>query len=247
MALLTIENLCARVGDKEILKDFSLTINPGEVHVIMGPNGSGKSTLANVIAGHPAYEVTGGRLMFKDRDVLKMTPDERANIGIFLAFQSPTELPGVGSALFLKTALNAKRQAAGEKDIDAVSFMRRLRPRATALGITDDMLKRALNVGFSGGEKKRMEMLQMAFLEPDFCMLDEIDSGLDIDALHTVSQAVNIMREPHRSFLLITHFQRLLNDITPDYIHIMMDGRIVKTGDKTLAATLEEKGYDIYR
>lgn len=247
MAFLTIENLCVRVEEKEILKDFSLTINPGEIHVIMGPNGSGKSTLANVIAGHPTYEVTDGRIIFKDQDILKMTPDERANSGIFLAFQSPTELPGVGTALFLKTALNAKRHFNGEGDLDAVSFMRRLRPRAMAIGISDDMLKRSLNVGFSGGEKKRMEMLQMAFLEPDLCLLDEIDSGLDIDALRVVAQAVNVMHEPHRSFLLITHFQRLLNDITPDYIHIMIDGRIVKTGDKTLAVTLEEKGYDIYR
>ncbi len=247
MAFLTIDNLCVRVGEKEILKDFSLTIHPGEVHVIMGPNGSGKSTLANVIAGHPAYEVTAGRILFKDKDILKMTPDERANSGIFLAFQSPTELSGVGTALFLKTALNAKRHFNGEGDLDAVSFMRRLRPRATAIGISDDMLKRPLNVGFSGGEKKRMEMLQMAFLEPDLCLLDEIDSGLDIDALRVVAQAVNVMREPHRSFLLITHFQRLLNDIIPDYIHIMMDGRIVKTGDKSLAITLEEKGYDVYR
>ncbi len=247
MAFLEIKDLCARVGDKEILKNFSLTINPGEVHAIMGPNGSGKSTLSNVIAGHPAYTVTNGSIIFKDQDLLKMTPDERANTGVFLAFQYPTELPGVGTALFLKTALNAKRKFLGQPPLDAVQFMNRLKTRATALNVTDEMLKRPVNVGFSGGEKKKMETFQMAFLEPDFCILDEMDSGLDIDALRVVADGVNVMREAHRSFLLITHYQRLLNYIVPDYIHIMVDGKIVQSGDKSLALYLEEKGYENYR
>ncbi|MBO7257673.1 MAG: Fe-S cluster assembly ATPase SufC [Alphaproteobacteria bacterium] len=247
MAFLEIKNLCARVEDKEILKDFSLTINEGEVHAIMGPNGSGKSTLSNVIAGHPAYEVTSGSITFKGQDLLAMRADERANSGVFLAFQYPTELPGVGTALFLKTAINAKRKFLGLPDLDAVQFMKRLKMRATALGITDEMLKRPVNVGFSGGEKKKMETFQMAFLEPDFCILDEMDSGLDIDALKVVSNGVNIMREPHRSFLLITHYQRLLDYIVPDFIHIMVNGKIVESGDKTLALHLEEKGYETYK
>lgn len=247
MAFLEIKNLCARVENKEILKDFSLTINEGEIHAIMGPNGSGKSTLSNVIAGHPAYEVTSGSIVFKGQDLLAMRADERANSGVFLAFQYPTELPGVGTALFLKTAINAKRKFLGLPDLDAVQFMKRLKMRATALGITDEMLKRPVNVGFSGGEKKKMETFQMAFLEPDFCILDEMDSGLDIDALKVVSNGVNIMREPHRSFLLITHYQRLLDYIVPDFIHIMVNGKIVESGDKTLALTLEEKGYETYK
>lgn len=247
MAFLEIKNLCARVEDKEILKDFSLTINEGEVHAIMGPNGSGKSTLSNVIAGHPAYEITSGSITFKGQDLLAMRADERANSGVFLAFQYPTELPGVGTALFLKTAINAKRKFLGLPDLDAVQFMKRLKMRATALGITDEMLKRPVNVGFSGGEKKKMETFQMAFLEPDFCILDEMDSGLDIDALKVVSNGVNIMREPHRSFLLITHYQRLLDYIVPDFIHIMVNGKIVESGDKTLALHLEEKGYETYK
>lgn len=247
MAFLEIKNLCARVENKEILKDFSLTINEGEIHAIMGPNGSGKSTLSNVIAGHPAYEITSGSITFKGQDLLAMRADERANSGVFLAFQYPTELPGVGTALFLKTAINAKRKFLGLPDLDAVQFMKRLKMRATALGITDEMLKRPVNVGFSGGEKKKMETFQMAFLEPDFCILDEMDSGLDIDALKVVSNGVNIMREPHRSFLLITHYQRLLDYIIPDFIHIMVNGKIVESGDKTLALTLEEKGYETYK
>lgn len=247
MALLEIKNLCARVGEKEILKNFSLTINEGEIHAIMGPNGSGKSTLSNVIAGHPAYEVTSGEIYFKGLNVLEMTPDERANSGIFLAFQYPTELPGVGTALFLKTAMNAKLKFLGKPELDAVTFMKKLKVRANALGITDEMLKRPVNVGFSGGEKKKMETFQMAFLEPDFCILDEMDSGLDIDALRVVSTGVNVMREPNRSFLIITHYQRLLDYIEPDYVHIMVDGRIVESGDKNLALKLEEKGYESYK
>lgn len=247
MALLEIKNLCALVGEKEILKNFSLTINEGEIHAIMGPNGSGKSTLSNVIAGHPAYEVTSGEIYFKGLNVLEMTPDERANSGIFLAFQYPTELPGVGTALFLKTAMNAKLKFLGKPQLDAVTFMKKLKVRANALGITDEMLKRPVNVGFSGGEKKKMETFQMAFLEPDFCILDEMDSGLDIDALRVVSTGVNVMREPKRSFLIITHYQRLLDYIEPDYVHIMVDGRIVESGDKNLALKLEEKGYESYK
>lgn len=246
-SFLEIKNLCARAGDKEILKDFSLTINAGEIHAIMGPNGSGKSTLSNVIAGHPAYTVTGGSIHFKGLDVLSMTPDQRANAGIFLAFQYPTELPGVGTALFLKTAINAKRKFLGLPDLDAVQFMKRLKTRATALEVTDEMLKRPVNVGFSGGEKKKMETFQMAFMEPDFCILDEMDSGLDIDALRIVAGGVNVMKEAHRSFLLITHFQRLLNYIVPDFVHIMVDGHIVESGDKSLAVKLEEKGYENYK
>lgn len=247
MALLEIKNLCAKAGEKEILKNFSLTINEGEIHAIMGPNGSGKSTLSNVIAGHPAYEVTGGSITFKGQDLLAMRPDERANSGVFLAFQYPTELPGVGTALFLKTAINAKRKYLGLPELDAAQFMRRLKTRATALEVSDDMLKRSVNTGFSGGEKKKMETFQMAFLEPDFCILDEMDSGLDIDALRVVSNGVNVMREPHRSFLLITHYQKLLDYIIPDFVHVMVDGRIVDSGDKSLALKLEEKGYENYK
>lgn len=247
MALLEIKNLCACVGDKPILKDFSMTIGAGEVHAIMGPNGSGKSTLSNVIAGHPAYRVTGGSILFKGQDLLTMTPDERANSGVFLAFQTPIELPGVGTALFLKTALNAKRKFLGLPELDAVQFMKRLKVRAQALHVGDEMLKRSVNVGFSGGEKKKMETFQMAFLEPEFCILDEMDAGLDIDALRTVSDAVNVMRDNNRSFLLITHYQRLLEYIPPDVIHVMVDGHVVEIGDKSLALKLEETGYDIYR
>lgn len=247
MALLEIKNLHARVGDKEILKGLSLTIEPGTVHAIMGPNGSGKSTLSNVIAGHPAYEVTAGEICFKGKNLLDMRTDERANEGVFLGFQYPVEIPGVSYAAFLKQALISKKKYFGEKPLDPVQFIKRLKVRAQALGISDDMLKRPVNVGFSGGEKKRLETLQMGFLEPDFCILDEMDSGLDIDALRVVGQGVSIMREPHRSFLLITHYQRLLDYIVPDVIHIMVDGRIVETGDKSLALKLEEKGYADYK
>lgn len=247
MPLLEIKNLSAKVGEKEIIRDFSLTINEGEVHAIMGPNGSGKSTLSNIIAGHPAYTVTGGSILFKGKDVLSMTPDERANSGIFLSFQYPTEIPGVSTAVFLKTALNAKHKFLNQPVLDAVQFMKRLNTRAKALNVTPEMLKRPVNVGFSGGEKKKMEVFQMAFLEPDFCILDEMDSGLDIDALRLLSAGVNVLREPKRSFLLITHYQRLLDYIQPDFIHIMVQGRIVESGDKSLALKLEEKGYECYQ
>lgn len=247
MSFLEIKDLCVSVHGKEILKGCSLSMEEGTVHVIMGPNGSGKSTLANVIAGNPVYEVTKGSILFKDKNVLEMTPDERAKNGIFLAFQSPIELPGVGTAEFLKTALNEKLKYQGEKELDAVQFIKRLKTRSKALNISDDMLKRFVNVGFSGGEKKKMETFQMAFLEPDFCILDEMDAGLDIDALKTVSDAINVMREGYRSFLLITHFQRMLNYVSPDFIHVMIDGKIVYSGDKSLAKILEEKGYDEFK
>lgn len=247
MTFLEIKNLNVSVDGKEILKDFSLTINAGEIHAIMGPNGSGKSTLSNVIAGHPAYTVTSGSIVFKDQDLLTMSPDERANTGVFLAFQHPTELPGVGTALFLKTALNAKLKSMGKDPVDPMAFMKRLKARATALGVSDDMLKRPVNVGFSGGEKKKMEIMQMAFLEPEFCILDEMDSGLDIDALRVLSAGVNVLKEPTRSFLLITHFPRLLGYIEPDFVHVMVNGSIVKSGGKELAHELEEKGYEIYK
>ncbi len=247
MSFLEIKDLYVSVDDKEILKGVSLTINAGEIHAIMGPNGSGKSTLANVLAGHPSYTVTKGSILFKGQDLLSMTPDERANTGVFLAFQHPIEIPGISTALFLKTALNAKRKFLNQDPLDAVQYMKRLKTRSQALNISDEMLKRPVNVGFSGGEKKKMETFQMAFLEPDFCILDEMDSGLDVDAIKVVSDGVNVLKEPHRSFLLITHFQRLLNHIVPDYIHIMVDGRIVDSGDKTLALQVEEQGYEKYR
>ena len=247
MAFLEVKDLCVRIKDKEILKGCSLSIGEGEVHVIMGPNGSGKSTLANVIAGNPVYEVTSGSIFFKGQNLLEMSPDERANTGVFLAFQSPIEIPGVSIAQFLKSAMNEKLKFQGKDPLDAVQFMKRLKTRATALNISDEMLKRYVNAGFSGGEKKKMETFQMAFLEPDFCMLDEMDAGLDIDALKVVSQGVNVMREKTRSFLLITHFQRMLNYVSPDFIHIMVDGKIVHSGDGSLAKELEEKGYDAYK
>lgn len=247
MTFFDIQHLYARAGEKEILKNFSLKINAGEIHAVMGPNGSGKSTLSNVIAGNPVYRVTRGQIIFKDRNLISMKPDERANAGIFLAFQHPTELPGVSTALFLKAALNAKRKYAGEKELDAVQYMKRLKIRAQALKITDEMLKRPVNTGFSGGEKKKMETFQMAFLEPDFCILDEMDSGLDIDSLKVVADGINVLKSASRSFLLITHHHLLLDYIRPDYVHIMIDGKIVRSGGMSLALRLEEKGYEEYR
>ena len=247
MPLLEIKNLHASVGDKEILKGLDLTIEAGEVHAIMGRNGCGKSTLASVIAGHPAYRVTEGSVLFKGQDILSLTPDARANSGIFLAFQYPTELPGVGMAQFLKAALNAKQEFSGLPKMDAVQFMKRMNLRAQALGITPEMLKRSVNVGFSGGEKKRLETFQMAMLEPDFCLLDEMDSGLDVDALKVVGQGLSVMREPHRSFMIITHHDDLLQYVHPDKVSIMMDGRIVKTGGADLIQMVEDQGYDSFR
>jgi len=246
MALLEIKDLHATVdndGPKPILKGINLTINPGEVHAIMGPNGAGKSTLSNVIAGRPGYTVTSGSVVYNGVDLLEMEADERARAGIFLAFQYPVEIPGVATATFLKTALNARRKAKGEPDIEALDFLKLMKANAKALGVADAMLKRPVNVGFSGGEKKRAEVLQMAMLEPLLCVLDETDSGLDIDALRVVADGVNALRSPDRGMLVITHYQRLLDYIVPDIIHVLADGRIVKSGDKSLALELEAKGY----
>ncbi len=247
MPLLEIKNLNAGVGEKQILKDFSFEIEAGKVYAVMGPNGSGKSTLSNVIAGNPAYTVSSGQMMFKGKDLSLMTPDVRANEGIFLGFQYPVEIAGVSYAQFLKQALTSKMKYLGQKPLDAVGYIKRLKVRAQALGVSDEMLKRPVNVGFSGGEKKRMETLQMAFLEPDFCILDEMDSGLDVDALKIVADGVNLMRAENRSFMLITHYERLLDLIEPDVVYIMVDGHVVDKGDKSLALKLEEKGYADYK
>lgn len=243
MALLEIRNLHTTVDGKAILKGLNLTIDAGEVHAIMGPNGSGKSTLSYVLTGRDGYEVTDGEILFDGKDVIEMDPDERAREGVFLAFQYPVEIPGVTSMTFLRTAVNAVREHRGEATFDPMDFVKYVRERATDLNISDDMLKRAVNVGFSGGEKKRMEMLQMAALEPRIAILDETDSGLDIDALKVVADGVNAMRSPERGMLLITHYQRLLDYIVPDHVHVLANGQIVKSGDKALALELEEKGY----
>jgi len=243
MSLLEIRNLHAKVEGREILRGLDLTINPGEVHSIMGPNGSGKSTLAGVLTGREAYEVTDGQILFQGQDISELSPDERAVAGIFLAFQYPVEIPGVSTTQFLKAAVNAHRKAAGQKDIDAVEFLKLVRDKMKLLQMKDDLLKRAVNEGFSGGEKKRHEIFQMALLEPKLAVLDETDSGLDIDALRIVSEGVNALRDGNRSFLVITHYQRLLNYIVPDYVHVLVNGRIVKSGPKELALELEAKGY----
>ncbi|WP_041794504.1 Fe-S cluster assembly ATPase SufC [Pararhodospirillum photometricum] len=243
MALLEITDLSARVEDKAILKGLSLTVRAGEVHAIMGPNGAGKSTLSNVITGRPGYEITGGSVLFKGQDLTTAAPEERARAGIFLCFQYPVEIPGVGFTTFLRTALNAKRKAQGLDDLDAGAFLAKLKAATKALGIPDAMLKRPVNVGFSGGEKKRAEVLQMAMLEPDLLILDEMDSGLDIDALRIAAEGVNALRSPERAVVCITHYQRLLDYIEPDFVHVLADGRIVRSGGKELALELEEKGY----
>jgi len=241
--MLEIKNLHATVDGKEILKGLDLHIRAGEVHAIMGPNGSGKSTLSYVLAGRPGYEVTEGSVTYKGRDLLALEPEERAGEGIFLAFQYPVEIPGVASTTFLKHALNAVLRHRGQEELDAMAFVKMLRAKTKELGIADDMLKRPVNVGYSGGEKKRNEMLQMAVLEPTLAVLDETDSGLDIDALKVVSDGVNALRAPDRSMLVITHYQRLLDYIVPDYVHVLAGGRIVRSGGKELAHELEEKGY----
>ena len=241
--MLEIKDLRATVGGKEILKGINLTIKPGEIHAVMGPNGAGKSTLSYVLSGRAGYEVTGGTVLYKGVDLLDMSPDERACRGLFLAFQYPVEIPGVASATFLKTAFNAQRKFRGEEELDAMQFLKLVREKTKELGIKDDMLKRAVNVGFSGGEKKRNEVLQMALFEPDLMLLDETDSGLDIDALKVAAEGVNRLRSPERSALIITHYQRLLDYIVPDFVHVLADGKIVKSGDKSLALELEEKGY----
>ncbi len=246
MALLEIKNLHASVAGKEILKGITLNLEPGEVHAIMGPNGTGKSTLSNVIAGRDGYEVTKGQVLLDGEDVLAMAADERARAGIFLAFQYPVEIPGVTTSAFLKTALNAKRRAEGKKEIDAMDFLKLVKAKTAVLGMPYDMIKRALNVGFSGGEKKRAEVLQMTMLEPRVAILDETDSGLDIDALKVVSDGVNSLRSPDRAFLVITHYQRLLDYIVPDHVHVLANGRVMATGGKELALELEAEGYAKY-
>ena len=243
MNLLEIKNLKAKIGDKEILHGIDLTINRGEVHAIMGPNGSGKSTLSYVLAGRDGYEVTDGEILLDGQSVLEMEADERARVGMFLAFQYPVELPGVGGMSFLRAAVNARLREAGEDEVDQLAFVKMVRAKAKALGVGDDMLKRAVNVGFSGGEKKRYEILQMALLEPTLAVLDETDSGLDVDALRIVSEGVNALRGDERGMLVITHYQRLLSHIVPDYVHILAGGRIVKSGDKSLALEVENNGY----
>ena len=229
--------------DKQILKGVNLEIKAGEVHAIMGPNGSGKSTLSYVLAGRDGYEVTEGSAMLGDADLLEQEPEERAAEGLFLAFQYPVEIPGVGNMTFLRTAVNAQRKARGEEELSAADFLKVIREKAKALKIDADMLKRPVNVGFSGGEKKRNEILQMAMLEPKMCVLDETDSGLDVDAMRLVSDGVNALRSPDRAFLVITHYQRLLNHIQPDVVHIMADGRIVTSGGPELALEVEQNGY----
>ncbi|MCF8470753.1 MAG: Fe-S cluster assembly ATPase SufC [Parvibaculum sp.] len=244
--MLEIKNLHVAVGGKPILNGLDLTVGTGEVHAIMGPNGSGKSTLSYVLAGREGYDVTDGSVRFKGRDLLEMGVDERAAAGVFLAFQYPLEIPGVNTITFLKTALNAQRKARGEDPLDAVRFLKLVREKAKPLNISDDMLKRALNVGYSGGEKKRAEVLQMSLLEPCLAVLDETDSGLDIDALKVVADGVNALRSPERSMIVITHYQRLLDYIVPDVVHVLSAGRIVKTGGKELALELEKSGYADY-
>jgi Fe-S cluster assembly ATP-binding protein len=242
--MLTITDLQASVDQKEILKGINLEIKPGEVHAIMGPNGSGKSTLASVLAGREEYEVTGGSVDFEGQDLLEMSPEERAAAGIFLAFQYPVEIPGVTTINFLKTALNEIRKSRGEEPLDAAQFLKLMREKAKLVNIDDALLKRSLNEGFSGGEKKRNEIFQMAMLEPKLAILDETDSGLDIDALRIVAEGVNKLRTPERAVIVVTHYQRLLDYIVPDYVHVLYKGRIVKSGPKELALELEEKGYD---
>src|SRR3981189_2505594 len=243
MSLLEVKDLKVRVEEREILHGLSLTVNKGEVHAIMGPNGSGKSTLSHVIAGKPGYEVTGGEILFKGEDLLEMAPDERAAKGVFLAFQYPVEIPGVTTMNFLRTALNAQRKARGEGEYLTPDFLKKVREVAKSLNIPMDMLKRGVNVGFSGGEKKRKEGRRVALLEPSLCILDEMDSGLDIDALRIAADGVNALRSPERALVVITHYQRLLNYIIPDFVHVMSKGRVVKSGGKELALELEENGY----
>ena len=241
--MLKIKNLQVKAEDKQILKGIDLQVKAGEVHAIMGPNGSGKSTLARALSGHPEYEVTGGEVLFEGKDLLDMDPDTRAREGIFMAFQYPVEIAGVNNAYFLKAAVNAKRKHLGQPELDAMEFMQLIQEKSKLLEINQAMLQRAVNEGFSGGEKKRNEIFQMALLEPKLCVLDETDSGLDIDALKIVSNGVNAMRGADRAFIVVTHYQRLLDYIVPDYVHVLSGGRIVKSGGKDLALELEQKGY----
>jgi Fe-S cluster assembly ATP-binding protein len=245
--MLEIKDLKASTGETPILNGLSLSVNAGEVHAIMGPNGSGKSTLAQVIAGHEDYEVTGGSVSYKGKDLLDLDPEERAREGIFLGFQYPVEIPGVNNAYLLKAALNAKRKHNGQDEVDAFEFLKLAKEKMAMLGMDPKFLNRGVNEGFSGGEKKRNEILQMAMLEPDLAILDETDSGLDIDALKAVAHGVNALRSPDRAIILVTHYQRLLDYVEPDVVHVLSEGRILRSGDKTLALELEEKGYDWVR
>jgi Fe-S cluster assembly ATP-binding protein len=242
--MLEIRGLRASAGDKEILKGIDLTVNPGEIHAIMGPNGSGKSTLAQVLAGHPAYEATAGSVTYNGQDLLDLEPEERAQAGVFLAFQYPVEITGVTNAYFLRAAYNAIRKAHGQEELDPIDFLDLLETKLKVVGWGPEIMQRAVNSGFSGGEKKRNEILQMAVLEPRLAILDETDSGLDIDALRIVADGVNSLRSPDRSTILVTHYQRLLNFIVPDFVHVLVDGRIAKSGGKELALELEAKGYE---
>jgi Fe-S cluster assembly ATP-binding protein len=241
--MLEVRNLKVRAEDKEILRGVNLTVKAGEVHAIMGPNGSGKSTFARALAGHPGYEVTGGEVLYDGRDLLDMDPDERAREGLFMAFQYPVEIPGVNNAYFLKAALNARRKQLGLEELDAMDFMTVIREKAKLLQVDESMLQRSVNEGFSGGEKKRNEIFHMAVLEPRLAILDETDSGLDIDALKIVATGVNAMRSADRAFVVVTHYQRLLNYIVPDFVHVLSDGLLVRSGGRELALELEEKGY----
>jgi Fe-S cluster assembly ATP-binding protein len=241
--MLEIKNLHAKIGDNEILRGIDLTVNPGEVHAIMGPNGSGKSTLANVLAGRDAFEVTAGEVLYEGKDLLEMDPEERAREGVFMAFQYPVEIPGVSNMYFLKAAVNAIRKHRGEEELDAMEFLALVREKAKLLEMDQSLLNRPVNVGFSGGEKKRNEITQMAVLDPKLAILDETDSGLDIDALRIVANGVNALRRPDRAVIVVTHYQRLLNYIVPDFVHVLVDGRILRSGGKELALELEAKGY----
>jgi len=245
--MLSIKNLSARAGDRDILKGLNLEIGPGEVHAIMGPNGSGKSTLAGVLAGRPDLEVTGGSVTYRGHDLLEMEPEERAREGVFLAFQYPVEIPGVNNVYLLKAALNAVRKHRGESELDAFEFLGLVKERMKLMQMDDSFLNRGVNEGFSGGEKKRNEVMQMAVLEPSLAVLDETDSGLDIDALKVVANGVNSLRSPERSMVVVTHYQRLLDYIVPDFVHVLSGGRIVRTGGRELALELEERGYDWLR
>ena len=242
--MLEIKNLQAGIEDKPILKGIDLSVNAGEVHAIMGPNGSGKSTLASVLAGRDGYDVTGGEVLLQDDDLLDLAPEERAREGVFLAFQYPVEIPGVNSAYFLRSAVNEIRKHRGEEELDAMNFLKAVKAKMKELGLSEDFLKRPVNAGFSGGEKKRNEILQMAMLNPKLAVLDETDSGLDIDALRIVADGVNRLKGTDNAQVVITHYQRLLDYIVPDFVHVLYDGRIIKSGDKKLAHELEEKGYD---
>jgi len=243
-ALLEIKDLSAKIGGKSVLSGLTLTINAGEVHAIMGPNGSGKSTLAYVLAGRPGYEITGGTVQYRGRDLLSLPTEERARAGLFLGFQYPVEIPGVNNIYLLKAALNAKRRAAGQPEVDAYEFLQMVRAKMKLMQMDESFLKRGVNEGFSGGEKKRNEILQMLVIEPTLAVLDETDSGLDIDALKVVARGVNTLRSAERGVLLITHYQRLLDHVVPDQVHVLARGRIAKSGDKSLALELEKRGYD---